>query len=91
MSFCFQSFEDSTPKKAREESIRSHKETLQQQQADAEQKLQKQHKDFLELEIRKFRRRKMLQLHNLESNLLREVRLHFIYYSRLTIRLFQLT
>ena len=57
----------------REESIRSHKESLQQQQADAEQKLQRQHKDFLDLEIRKFLRRKLLRLHMLEQTLLREV------------------
>jgi hypothetical protein len=35
--------------------------------------LQKQHKDFLELEVRKFKRRKLLQRHQLDQDQLREV------------------
>jgi len=66
------SFDEGTPKRVRDESIRTHKESLQQQQTDAETRLQQQHKDFLQLEIRKFRRKKLLQYHQLELNLLRE-------------------
>ncbi|XP_064620244.1 serine/threonine-protein kinase TAO1-B-like isoform X2 [Lineus longissimus] len=65
-------FNESTPKKVREESLRSHKENLQTQLAAAEMNLQKQHKDFLELEVRKFKRRKLLQRHQLDQDQLRE-------------------
>ncbi|KAG1657880.1 Serine/threonine-protein kinase TAO1 [Nymphon striatum] len=61
-----------TPKKQRDESIRCHKETLQNMQAAAGQRLQHEHKRYIELEIRKFRRRKLLEYHNLEQDLLRE-------------------
>ena len=71
--FVFQSLGDTTPRKVRDESIRSHKESLHQKQGEAERKLQQHHHDFLQLEIRKFRRRKLLQFHQLENNLLREV------------------
>ena len=42
-------------------------------QEDAERRLQRQHQDFQKLEIRKFRRRKMLQIEQLQTNQLREV------------------
>ncbi|XP_013387339.1 serine/threonine-protein kinase TAO1 isoform X2 [Lingula anatina] len=64
--------DDGTPKKVREENIRTHKETLQQQQQQEEGKLINQQKVILEKEIRKFRRRKLLQYHTLEQELLRE-------------------
>jgi thousand and one amino acid protein kinase len=66
------SFGDGTPKKLREESMQTHKKSLHHQQSENEQKLQRQHKDFLELEIRKFRRKKLLQYHQRELDLLRE-------------------
>ncbi|XP_074640304.1 serine/threonine-protein kinase TAO1-B-like isoform X2 [Tubulanus polymorphus] len=65
-------FDDGTPKKVRDELLRTHKETLLQTQSTNEYRLQKEHKDYLELEMRKFRRRKLLQLHQLQQEHLRE-------------------
>ena len=39
----------------------------------AEQKLVEKHKQYMELEIRKFRRKRLLQYHQLEQDLLIEV------------------
>ncbi|UYV81299.1 TAOK1 [Cordylochernes scorpioides] len=50
----------------------NHKEELQQRQSAALQRLQRQHSDYHRLEIRKFRRRKLLQYHKVEQDLLRE-------------------
>lgn len=52
--------------------MKSHKESLQHQQSDAESGLVQRHKEFINLEIRKFRRRKILQMHQLEQDLLKE-------------------
>lgn len=41
--------------------------------AQDEQRLQRRQKEYLELEIRKFRRKKLLSFHQLEQELLREV------------------
>ena len=68
-----QSFTEGMPRRMRDDTMKIHKETLQCQQAGAEQTLFKQHKDFLELELRKFRRRKLLQFHDLERDLLKAV------------------
>lgn len=73
MYFFSQSFADTTPKKTREESMRTHKESLLQQQSDAESGLLQRHKEFLELELRKFKRRKVLQKHQLQQQQLKEV------------------
>ncbi|KAL3856144.1 hypothetical protein ACJMK2_010932 [Sinanodonta woodiana] len=64
--------DNGTPKKAREETLRSQKETLMQRQKEAEQQLDRQQKDLLEFEMRKFRRRRLVQFHKLEQDLLRE-------------------
>ena len=69
----FQNIEEGTPKKERESSMKSYKEKLVQENTESEQRLQKQHKDMLALEIRKYRRRKLLKYHELEQNQLREV------------------
>jgi hypothetical protein len=42
-------------------------------QKEAENRLEKQHKDSIEFEIRKFRRRKFVQYHTLEKDQLQEV------------------
>uniref|UniRef100_T1J5D9 Large ribosomal subunit protein P2 n=1 Tax=Strigamia maritima TaxID=126957 RepID=T1J5D9_STRMM len=64
--------DDTTPKKQRDDTLRSHKENIQQMQAAEGHRLHREHKQYLELEIRKFRRRKLLQYHQLEQDLLRE-------------------
>lgn len=47
--------------------------SLVQRQKDAELHLDKRQRDYIEIEIRKYRRRKLLQYHTLEQELLREV------------------
>lgn len=42
-------------------------------EAQEEQRLLRGQKEYLELEIRKFRRKRLLAYHNLEQELLREV------------------
>lgn len=64
--------DDTTPKKQRDDTLRSHKENMQQMQAAAGHRLHRDHKEYIELETRKFRRRKLLQYHQLEQDLLRE-------------------
>ena len=54
--------------------MRTHKESLHQQQQDAEDLLIKQHRDRLNLETRKIQRRKVLQYNHLQYKLLHEVR-----------------
>ncbi|XP_041347445.1 serine/threonine-protein kinase TAO1-like isoform X2 [Gigantopelta aegis] len=61
-----------TPKKERDEQMKSHKNTLQQIHRDEEFKLEQQQKDRFEFEMRKFKRRKVLQFAQLEQKLLRE-------------------
>lgn len=53
--------------------MRTYKTSLNAQQQEAEQSLSQQHRGHLDLEIRKFQRRKRLQRHELEKKLLDEV------------------
>ncbi|XP_046574136.1 LOW QUALITY PROTEIN: serine/threonine-protein kinase TAO3-like [Haliotis rubra] len=64
--------DDATPKKEREDTMRNYKEKMLRQQKDAEFKLEKQQKDTTEFHLRKFRRKKVLQFHQLEQKLLKE-------------------
>lgn len=48
---------------------------MKQQEQQEEQRMIRNHKDYLDLEVRKFRRRKLLAYHQLEQDLLREVSL----------------
>ncbi|KAL1453767.1 hypothetical protein WDU94_010081 [Cyamophila willieti] len=64
--------DESTPRRNRESSLQSHKDHLKQVEAADEERLVKGQKDYLNLEVRKFRRKKMLGLHGLEQELLRE-------------------
>lgn len=45
-------------------------------EAQEEQRLARGQREYLDLEIRKFRRKKLLIFHSLEQELLREVRRH---------------
>lgn len=56
----------------REDALRSHKEEVHQRQTASLQRLQREQGDSHRLEIRKFRRRKLLQYHQMEQNLLRD-------------------
>jgi thousand and one amino acid protein kinase len=53
--------------------LRSQKDNLKYQEAQEEQRMLRNQKDYLDLEVRKFRRRKLLAYHQLEQDLLREV------------------
>lgn len=53
--------------------LRSQKENLKLAEAQEEQRLLRCQKHYIELEMRKFRRKKMLTLHDLENQLLRDV------------------
>ncbi|XP_035828594.1 serine/threonine-protein kinase TAO1 isoform X2 [Aplysia californica] len=64
--------ETSTPKKEREDAMRSFKDTLTRKKRDAEFRLEKHQKDTLEFTLRAFKRRKILQYHRLEQRLLQE-------------------
>ncbi|XP_055328505.1 serine/threonine-protein kinase TAO1-like [Paramacrobiotus metropolitanus] len=61
-----------TPKKEREDIVRRHKESIHSRHQEAELKLQHDQKSYLDLEMRKFKRRKLLQYHALEQDLLQE-------------------
>lgn len=67
--------DDSTPKRQRDATLQSQKDNLKQVEAQEEQRLLKGQKSYIELEMRKFKRRKMLMLRDLESQLLRDVRI----------------
>lgn len=64
--------DDSTPKRQRDATLQSQKENLKLVEAQEEQRLLRGQKEYLELEVRKFRRKRLLTYHNLEQELLRE-------------------
>ena len=51
-----------------------HKENFKEMDAQESQRLVRGQKDRLDYEVRKFRRRRLVQYHDLEQDLLREVR-----------------
>jgi hypothetical protein len=53
--------------------FRSQKENLKLAEAQEEQRLLRVQKNYIELEMRKFRRKKMILLHDIENQLLRDV------------------
>ncbi|XP_068990705.1 serine/threonine-protein kinase Tao isoform X3 [Neodiprion pinetum] len=61
-----------TPKRQRDATLQSHKDSLRQMEAQDEQRLARGQREYLDLEIRKFRRKKLLIFHSLEQELLRE-------------------
>lgn len=63
--------------------MRSQIGSLVQRQKDAELHLDKVQRDYIDIEIRKYRRRKLLQYHTLEQELLREVGL--VYNAELSL------
>ncbi|XP_076434862.1 serine/threonine-protein kinase TAO3-like isoform X1 [Babylonia areolata] len=62
----------STPKRERDDMMRVYKETLARRQKDAEFRLEKHQKDYLEFSLRRFKRRAILTFHRLEQKLLKE-------------------
>lgn len=68
-----------TPKRQRDATLQSHKDNLRQMEAQEEQRLARGQREYLDLEIRKFRRKKLLVFHSLEQELLREVSTVFYF------------
>ncbi|CAG9559110.1 unnamed protein product [Danaus chrysippus] len=66
------SMDDATPKRQRDATLQSHKDNLKQAEAAEEARLVRSQREYLELELRRFRRRRMLALHHKEQELLRE-------------------
>lgn len=73
------SMDDSTPKRQRDATLQSQKDNLKQAEAQEESRLVKGQKSYIELEMRKFKRRKMLIFHDLENQLLHDVRYDSIF------------
>ncbi|XP_018568406.1 serine/threonine-protein kinase Tao isoform X2 [Anoplophora glabripennis] len=64
--------DDSTPKRQRDATLQTHKDNLKLVDAQEEQRLLRCQKEYLDLEIRKFRRKKLISFHQLEQDLLRQ-------------------
>ncbi|XP_053660465.1 serine/threonine-protein kinase Tao isoform X2 [Anopheles marshallii] len=66
------SMDDTTPKRQRDATLQTQKDNLKQAEQQEEQRLLRVQKNYIELEMRKFRRKKMGLLHDLEDQLLRD-------------------
>lgn len=64
--------DDSTPKRQRDATLQSQKDNLKQVDAQEEQRLLMGQRAELDLELRKFRRKRLFAYHQLEQNLLRQ-------------------
>ena len=63
-----------TSKREREAILSQHKEQHRELEAANNQRLNRSQKETLDREVRKFRRRRLVKYHDLEQDLLREVR-----------------
>lgn len=63
-----------TPKRQREAVLSQHKENFKEIDAAETQKITRAQKEYLDKEVRKFRRRRLIKYHDLEQDLLREVK-----------------
>lgn len=63
-----------TPKRQREAVLSQHKENFKEMDATESQRMARNQKEVLDREVRKFRRRRLVKYHELEQDLLREVR-----------------
>ena len=61
------------PKRQREAVLLQHKEKFKEIETAENQRLARNQKDYLDREVRKFRRRRLVKYHDLEQDLLREV------------------
>ncbi|XP_046455559.1 serine/threonine-protein kinase Tao-like [Daphnia pulex] len=66
------SSDESTTKRQRDASLQNYKDSLKAIEAREEERLTKSQKDYLELEVRRLRRAKLLSYHRLERELLCE-------------------
>lgn len=67
------SMDESTPKRQRDLTLQSQKDNQKKVEAQEEQRLLTLQKQYIELEMRKFKRRRLVMLHELEDQLLRDV------------------
>lgn len=67
------SMDESTPKRQRDATLQSQKENLKQAEAQEEQRMIRYQREYIELEMRRFKRRRLGQLHDLENLHLRDV------------------
>lgn len=67
------SMDGSIPPKQRNSTLQSQKENLKQADQQEEQRLLRHQKNYIELEMRKFRRRRVHTVHDMENQLLRDV------------------
>lgn len=73
------SMDESTPKRQRDLTLQSQKVSLKQAEAQEEQRLLSLQKKYIELEMRKFKRSRLIMLHELEDQLLRDVSFNTTY------------
>ncbi|XP_076256599.1 serine/threonine-protein kinase Tao isoform X2 [Rhynchophorus ferrugineus] len=66
------SLDESTPKRQRDATLQSHKDSMKQVDALHEERLLKDQRAELKLEVRKFQRKRLLGYHHLEQDLLRQ-------------------
>ena len=67
------SMDDSTPKRQRDLTLQSQKDNMKQAEAIEEQRLIRVQKDYIDLEMRKFKRKRLIMLHEIENQFLRDV------------------
>lgn len=79
--FCPQELNEnqSTPKKEKQEWLSKQKENIQHFQAEEEANLLRRQRQYLELECRRFKRRILIAKHNVEQDLVREVRQQLLW------------
>lgn len=68
------SMDESTPKRQRDLTLQSQKDNLKQHEAQEEQRMLQAQKQYIELEMRKFKRKRMIMQHEHEDQQLRDVR-----------------
>ncbi|XP_017087978.1 serine/threonine-protein kinase Tao isoform X3 [Drosophila bipectinata] len=66
------SMDDSTPKRQRDLTLQSQKDTLKQHEAQEEQRMLQAQKQYIDLEMRKFKRKRMIMQHEHEDQQLRD-------------------
>ncbi|XP_041972563.1 serine/threonine-protein kinase Tao isoform X2 [Aricia agestis] len=66
------SMDDATPKRQRDATLQSQKDNMKQAEADEEKRLIGNQRKYLQLELRRFSRHRMLAVHHKEQELLRE-------------------
>ncbi|XP_058823516.1 serine/threonine-protein kinase Tao [Topomyia yanbarensis] len=66
------SMDESTTKRQRDATLQTQKDNMKQAEAQEEQRMLRVQKNYIELEMRKFRRKKMMLLHEVENQLLRD-------------------